>query len=363
MQEEDIDILGIDTKIQNMFISDTKELQKEEKILEELKITYENKNLSPKTRTELEKSIRTVSEKIDRIRNNNELEFYLADTAELLEKYKNILKTPQKLSFIGKPKVDDTEKFRIMKEYIQKIQKYYHIDFKQPEKKCPVECNNCGNKKDFIIDENSYICQECYSQQEMLQNMVTYRDSDRVNITTRYTYDRKVHFRDCINQYQGKQNCTIHQNVYNDLEDIFDRHHLLLGDKNTPKEIRFSKISKEHILMFLKELGHTKHYENVNLIHYTMTGKKPDDISHLEDRLLSDFDLLLETYDKRFKNKVDRVNFISTQFVLYQLLLRHKHPCKKEDFVILKTTDRKSFHDDICGELFAQLNFSFHPVL
>ena len=36
-----------------------------------------------------------------------------------------------------------------------------------------------------------------------------------------------------------------------------------------------------------------------------MTGKKPDDISYLEDKLLIDFDILVETYDKHFKNKVD----------------------------------------------------------
>ena len=98
------------------------------------------------------------------------------------------------------------------------------------------------------------------------------------------------------------------------------------------------------------------------LIHYHITGKKPDDISHLEHTLLSDFDLLLDTYDKYFKHKIKRINFISTQYVLYQLLLKYKHPCRKEDFVILKTTDRKNFHDEICGELFEKLGWNFTPV-
>ena len=82
-------------------------------------------------------------------------------------------------------------------------------------------------------------------------------------------YDRKIHFRDCINQYQGKQNSTVLQIVYDGLEEQFDKHHLLVGDKNSPKEIRFSNITKEHVSIFLKELDHTKHYENTNLIHYT----------------------------------------------------------------------------------------------
>ena len=61
-------------------------------------------------------------------------------------------------------------------------------------------------------------------------------------------------------------------------------------------------LSWEDCLLGFKELGFPKHYENVTLIHYNITGKKPDDISYLEDKLLADFDLLVETYDKNFKN-------------------------------------------------------------
>ena len=112
--------------------------------------------------------------------------------------------------------------------------------------------------------------------------------------------------------------------------------------------------------MFLKELEYNKHYENINLIHYNLTGVKPDDISYLENKLLDDFDSLTELYDKRFKN-IDRKNFINTQYVLYQLLSRHKHPCIKEDFTILKTIDRKSFHDDICKVLFEERGWNHSP--
>ena len=83
----------------------------------------------------------------------------------------------------------------------------------------------------------------------------------------------------------------------------FERHHLLIGNSKTPKKQRFNNITKDHIHLFLKELEYTKHYENVNLIHYNITDKKPDDISHLEDKLLHDFDLLTDLYDKKFKNK------------------------------------------------------------
>lgn len=160
---------------------------------------------------------------------------------------------------------------------------------------------------------------------------------------------------------QGKQNSMIPQKIYDDLEKELYNHHLLQGTKDDPKEIRFANITKQHISMFMKVLSYTKHYENINLIHYNLTGKKPDNISYLESKLLIDFDILTDLYDKRYKNNISRKNFINTQYVLFQLLTRHKHPCKREDFTILKTVDRKKFHDDICKVLFEELGWNHTP--
>jgi hypothetical protein len=358
----DLDILNIDHKIKNIFEEERKILPIYKERLRELEITFNNCNIPIRFRTDIEKNINELIDTIQKIEENIKLNFYISETTELIEKYKQILKIPIKLSFTGKNKLQDNDKKNIIDKYIHIAQKYYKFECKNPEKKFSMICDNCPNKKNFIIEENAYICIDCGSQQEKIENTTSYKDVDRVNISTKYTYDRKIHFRDCINQYQGKQNCTIDQKVYDDLEDIFHRHHLISGDNSVKKDIRYKKITKEHVLMFLKELGYSKHYENANLIHYNLTGKKPDDISHLEDKLLSDFEILVETYDKLFKKKVSRVNFISTQYVLYQLLQKYHHTCKKEDFVILKTMDRKSFHDSICRELFSNLGWSFTPI-
>ncbi len=360
-----MDILTIDQKIMRKFDQERDSLSALKSRLDELEKT-DVETLSLKHRNEVIKNTDSLRESIQRIESERDRNFYISESAELLERYRKILKTPLKLSFTGKPKQDDREKLAIQDTYLEIAEKYIPSvrAVKQTDKKVNrMTCDNCPNKREFIMDDNAYICSDCGAEQDILQHTTSYKDVDRVNISTKYSYDRKVHFRDCINQYQGKQNCTIDQKIYDDLEEMFEKHHLLVGDKSMKKEVRFSKITREHVLMFLKELGYSKHYENVILIHYNMTGKKPDDISHLEDRLLADFDLLVETYDKHFKNKVDRVNFISTQYVLYQLLLKHKHPCRKEDFVILKTVDRKSFHDTICSHLFSLLSWSFNNPL
>ena len=102
-------------------------------------------------------------------------------------------------------------------------------------------------------------------------------------------------------------------------------------------------------------------YENVHLIHYGLTSIRPDDISYLEERLMIDFDILSKLYDKRFKH-IKRKNFINTQYVLYQLLRRHKHKCEPNDLIILKTVERKCFHDNICKQLFEELNWNHTPL-
>ena len=359
MAENELDILSIDAKIKARFEEERKNLPIYKDRLRELKRTMKNK-VPVRVRNDLEKSANALEEKISKLTSRSDENFYIADTVVFIERYKEILATPMQVSFIGKPTQNNQEKREIVRSYLLAIQKYYDVNIEQKEKKNKIICDNCQNKKNFeIVDDGVYICEECGVQKEAVLHSVSYKDIDRVNISTKYSYDRKVHFRDCINQYQGKQNSTIEQKVYDLLEEQFRRHHLLVISPK--KEVRFSKIKKEHIAMFLKELGLTKHYENVNLIHYNLTGIRPDDISHLEDKLLADFDALTDMYDKKFKNKIDRTNFINTQYVLYQLLQRHKHPCIKEDFVMLKTVDRQAFHDRVTEVCFHHLGWNMSP--
>ena len=139
--------------------------------------------------------------------------------------------------------------------------------------------------------------------------------------------------------------------------------HGLLEDGESQYD-RCQNITKEHIYIFLKETCFSKHYEDSVLIHYVLTGKKPDDISHLEPLLLDDFDVLTNAYDTQYRKSqlIERKNFINTQYVLFQLLRRHKYQCKRRDFNILKTIDRKAFHDEVCKTLFEQLGWNFTPL-
>jgi hypothetical protein len=360
-----LDILSIDAQIKEEFSKEYEKIDEYKKKIDDFKETCKKKNLSIRSINTLTENTNNLEKNLKEIVSNEKLYFYIAETSDLIQQYKKILQTPIKVTFMGGRQKNNKEKNKVIRDYLKIAQNYIILDIDLNMKNKKIECNNCPNNLLFdIIDESIYICISCGSQQEILLHTSSYKDIDRINISAKYTYDRKVHFRDCINQYQGKQNSTINSEVFIKLEDQFYRHHLLIGDKDTDKNIRFSKIEKEHIHLFLKELDYTKHYENINLIHYHMTGKKPDDISHLEDKLLDDFDELTELYDRKFKNKpgFNRKNFINTQYVLYQFLLRYRHPCNKDNFTILKTVDRKSFHDDIAKKCFEELGWNHSPL-
>ena len=365
----DIDILEIDAKIIRNFDEDRRQIDMYEEKKMDLELSLKLNSLTQRTKNTLQVSINNLASHIEDIKSDKLYNFYIIESAEILEKYKQILKQPQKVNFIGKPIKNNKEKHKLVLQYLDIATQYLDIKMDDVEisnsssKKDKITCNNCNNNKDFDIEEgNIYICLNCSSQQFILRNVTSYKDINRINISTKYMYDRKIHFRDCINQYQGKQNSSISQEVYDDLIREFESHHLIEPsiDAKNSKE-RLKNITKEHISIFLKELSYTKHYENINLIHYNLTGIKPDDIGYLEDKLLDDFDIITEAYDRIFKN-LDRKNFINTQYILYQLLIRHKHPCKKEDFSMLKTIDRKNFHDEVCKILFEEIKFTFLPL-
>ena len=357
--EDVIDILTLDAKINLKFQEELDSLPDMKKRLKELDRTMD-KTLRQRLKDSLVIARKEMQSKIENITCRSEYNFYVSESAPLLHTYRQILNVPMKISFMGKCVKDNNEKKKIVNDYLMVARKHIYVAREKPRKKkrTNVVCTNCSNRKEFeVVDGNIHVCAVCSAEQHVVHHTSSYNDVDRVNISSKYMYDRKVHFRDCMNQYQGKQNSTVAPIVYESLEKELNAHHLLM----TELEKKFINVEKDHISMFLKELGYTKHYENVHLIHYNMTGKKPDDISHLEDQLLDDFDSLTALYDKRFKNVITRKNFINTQYVLFQLLQRHRHPCKAEDFTILKTMDRKFFHDDICRVLFEELGWNHLP--
>ena len=224
----DIDILDINNRILQNFDIEIAKLSdyKEKKV--ELHNSLLIETIPCHVKELIEKSIYNLDEHINDIETNKLKNFYVLETAEILEKYKAILKKPQKINFMGKSIKQNKEKDVLIALYLEKANNYVQIDYNfnfVSDKKDKIVCKNCHNSKEFEIQEgNVYICLHCSAQQFILKNVTSYKDIKRVNISSKYIYDRKIHFRDCINQYQGKQNSTIQQQVYKDIEKQLELH-------------------------------------------------------------------------------------------------------------------------------------------
>ena len=295
---------------------------------------------------------------------------FVAETFELVNEYKILLTNPIKASKSTIYPCETTDlKTKIEQRYLEIVNRtvsklrWYDVDTRRIGKvKYDSECHTCGNTDKTLFETDDIGRRTCVGCSSMISTLETgngHLDFNRATLTGKFIYNRVLHFQDSIKQYQGKQNCKIPQAVFNHLDAQF-RAYRLLNDSED-RRIKYSRITKQHVLMFLKE--YPKQYENANVIYTTLTGKSGEDIGALEAKLVEDFKELVTLYDslhsKDKTEELDRKNFLNVQYILFQLLRRHGHPCKPEDFSMLKTTERKLFHDQVCSNLFAKLGWNF----
>jgi DNA-directed RNA polymerase subunit RPC12/RpoP len=308
------------------------------------------------------------------VKNTNEnlmYNYYLIEALPLVNQYNKEITKPQVINFMDDTEIDSKAVNKIVKKYLQVAKRYkpdLEIIENISENKKYMVCKNCNGTVFINNMDEEYICYHCGNLYELLNHdKTTYKDLGRINITTKYSYDRKNHFRNCINQFQAKQTSVIPCELYKDLDTYLQTNQLLVKGFDNINHIKYKNVSKNDIYMYLKEHKQSKYYDDITLIYYTLTGNKPPDLSNLEAKLIHDFEDLINLYDKMVRtNQIklyNRKNFINTQYVLYQLLKKYKYPCNISDFNILKTSDRKSFHDEICKQLFDKLGWNFTAIL
>ena len=377
--KQNIDILDLNSKIQQFIeIEYNNVALVENQLIQINKLLNGSFNLRPRILYLLNNLKDNLVSKLEDYKN---LQFFNADVLPLIERYDNLNRQSMVIPFFNTNrktlKEHDLKKAELQREFILKIKDYSILkNFEYitiPEintpKTSPPPCI-CGNKTEFIKDEDRAVCAICSTEQSLISNISSFSDVGRVNMASKYTYNRKVHFRDCIIQYQGKQKTHIPDEIYTIVETKLIERSLISADCSIPRKIRFERVTRMNVLEILKELESKdvkKFYDDIVLIHHTLTNQPCDNIEYLEDSLLEDFDKLTETYDSKYSElEADsstktpkRKNFINAQFVLYQLLRKHGHKCNEMDFLTLKTSERKRFHHTICKELFAILGWKY----
>lgn len=353
---EEHDILIIDRKIRQMLSEKISTLPE---LTEDLKKTLWIQNNGQVSQTfQAKRNAVFLRRRIRDLESTMELGFYILRTTEILEEYRQIVSSEKSQSFVvTKRDIDPsaqrkeelcTAYFSIAKEYID-LSNFYQ----KPNK---MKCPSCAGY-DFTvsIDEDSiYICSNCHTEIELLDEAPSFKDANRVNLSSKYTYSKKGHFNEAIQRLMGTQNTDPEKirDVVLILKREMERHNLVAerGKKNS--------VTKDNLYMFLSEQSLSNHYGDINLLFYMITGEPCHDISHLVDVIREDFDKFEEGY--KAVQDPTRINSLNVDWKLYVLLVRRGYPCKKdEDFYILKTKDKEDEHITKTKEVFDYLGWDW----
>jgi hypothetical protein len=202
-------------------------------------------------------------------------------------------------------------------------------------------CNECLIEKMIYQSDSLIVCPECGDSEYIILNndKPNYKEiSTDVNC---FAYKKKNHFKEILNQIQGKESTTIPDEVYEKI---------LQEIKKT--RMKTEDIKKQKIREILRKIGHTKYYEHRSNIMYKIRGIPPITLSReIEDKLLLMFDDLLKPYAKCCPKT--RRNFLNYYYVIRKLceILGLKEILNTEHLPQLKSRKKLAEHDQIWKEM------------
>lgn len=292
--------------------------------------------------------------------NTFELMVYRLKTEGIVESYRTVLGTCSK-SFILSSDVnsEDIDRERKLSElttdFMRVARDYINIDdlvIKPSTIRCPA-CDSI-NLNLSLNDDHIYVCNECGAEIETLDSTPTFKDTDRVNMSSKYSYSRKGHFLEAKKRYQGIQNTDpslIQSTVDTVLKSMADL-------KLIPEQGMKKSVTKDLVYNILSDQDLSKHYDDINLIFHIITGVAcPQFTPELDMALDNDF-IMLDEILEQIKGEKD-TNSLNVNFKLLCLLRKNDFPCEQSEFYILKTEEKKDEHVEKMQEAFDILGWEW----
>lgn len=337
---DEYDILSIDEQIRNKLSAGISTLPQLQRDLTNLLWILHNSSdtldqISAKSQTSI------LRRRISDIENGFDLAFYISRTSDLLSRYRTLASSTKPKSFMQTTPLDPkniARKNSLIVEYLRIAKDYIDISSTM-FRTAKMTCSGCYGSDFRATDDSSiFVCKSCGTVLEILDDSPTFKDTDRVNMSNRYTYTCRAHFIDAINCFEGKQ----HTDGLNDVQDI-------LEDEMQKHNLKTTTVTKDHIYMFLNEKKLSDNYEDINLLYSRITNTPCPDITEYRNELLEIHEFLEEAYDAVKAD--DRTNALNVNFKLYKSLQLVDYPCKKDDFYFLKTPVKQGEHDEVWKDM------------
>ncbi len=200
--DDRIDIIQLDIKIKKLIEDETTNLSTHLLKLNQLQNTHSCTTIY-RDKKVLENDIANLTQTILDVENNTLLAEYIYLTSAIVDEYKKLNFIPVTVSFFNNAMSDPNEdrKNVLINQFINIASKYIDIPTYKKETIEKFSCS-CGNTGDFSQNCNSIKCEQCGEEKHIYCVQTSFKDIDRVNLSQKYKYKRKVHFRDTLNQYQ-----------------------------------------------------------------------------------------------------------------------------------------------------------------
>ena len=283
--------------------------------------------------------------------NDSQFSEYLLDNISLVQEYEELKQKEQALIEQG-----DTETFssvlkqrtNLVQRYIENItgeingSKMANITLDEIECQCLPEKRSIDN---FDYEDGFYVCCQCglVLDEFHLSESLSFKESQNNNIKTPYQYKKVNHFMEWLSRIQCKENVEIP-------DEIIDKIKLEMKKERIKN---YDDIDDVMIKRYLKNIGHSKYYENIYTIIQKLTGKSNLILSQELEQKLEHMFLLLQKPFEKYRGT--RKNFLSYSYVLYQFfhILHLDEYCKT--FKLLKSMEKLKVQEEIFKKMIKDL--------
>ena len=341
-----VTIDAIHNDIVNNFKQDGKELLKLTKELEEL----DSCPIDP----EKKKKILNIKERITKVDESNQVEYYL-NTGELLNEYysnKNgDITVNNEISVLDfmKNKKTDVKNDNLINKYMIQVDDTiisdnisYNID----------SCPTCAISLTLKTIDSLLVCEKCGYTDTIIINSEKSSYKDPPRESSYFAYKRINHFNEWLAQFQAKETTDIPENVYNDI----------IKELKKNKFIKIEELSYKHLREILKKLKYNKYYEHIPHIINILNGKKAPVLTRqYEDQLRMMFKDIQTPFMLHCPE--NRKNFLSYAYVLHKFCQLLELDELLIYFPLLKSREKLQQQDKIWEQICMSLSWEYIPSI
>ncbi len=169
-------------------------------------------------------------------------------------------------------------------------------------------CEICNSKTIKCLSEGLSTCYDCGNTEKLNLTMAPEWNSyENYDFIKPFSYKRSNHFKEWINQIQGREGTNISTDIIQ----------LLLAEIKKERITDKRLITYQKVKDYLKKLKLNKYYEHIPNIIHKLTGNRQLIISNeLENKLIKMFEEIQEPFEKNCPK--NRKNFLSYSYTLYK---------------------------------------------